>query len=56
MILASNQPAPTSSQSVMILFSPLMWLLWWIAVSLFGIFLYNLGHRLVALTFKDQKN
>ncbi len=55
MILASNQPAPTSSQSVMILFSPLMWLLWWIAVSLFGIFLYNLGHRLVALTFKDAK-
>jgi len=44
-VLSDRQPAPSSSQNVSVLFNPLIWLLLWIAIALFGIFLHNVGGK-----------
>lgn len=52
-VLVTSQPFPSASQNVSVIFTPLMWLLWWIVVSLFGIFFHNVGSRLVNISLDN---
>jgi|GEM_PF-5372881 len=44
-VLGDTSAFPNASQTIEVVLKPIMWLMLWIAVSLFGIFLFNLGHR-----------
>ena len=52
--LSPTQTNPNSSQKINIIFRPIINILLWITLSLFGIFLYKLGDHIIRL-YKEQK-